>query len=90
MFFSISVGIPFEFIVPPLLSTISHLMDETLLIASQTNVQACIMYTVLVANPGTGKSKSIGLFENSLEEIDEYLETEPDQVGLIRRKKFKI
>ena len=59
-------------------------MNESLIVISSDRVEGCILYSALIANPGTGKSKSIGLFEKAIKEIDEFLEIDDDRIGLIK------
>ena len=59
-------------------------MNESLIVISSDRVEGCVMYTALIANPGTGKSQSLGLFEKAIDEIDDYLQTEDEKIGLIK------
>lgn len=78
--------------IPGLLSTAAHLMNETSIIVSDSHIESCVLYTALVANPGTGKSQSLGFFERGLGDIDEYMKIDDDKVGLVRGmiNKYKL
>ncbi len=84
LFFSLRVGIPFEFIIPGLITCVSHLMEESSIYVSADHIESCVMFTGLVANPATGKSQSLGFFEKSLNEIEKYNETKIEDSKLVK------
>jgi hypothetical protein len=87
-YFSLRVGIPFEFILPGLLATVSHLMEESIISVSDDHVESCVMYTGLIANPATGKSQSLTFFEKAINEIEKYNETNVSDSKLVEGTKI--
>ncbi len=61
-----------EFIIPVLLSSVSHLMGETIIKITESHEEACVMFTALIANPSTGKSQSLALFQKCLRKIENF------------------
>jgi hypothetical protein len=56
--------------MPGLISTISHLMNESTIKVADDHTESCVLYTALIANPSTGKSSSLNMLKNSLLDIE--------------------
>ena len=61
-----------EFLIPGLLAVTSHLMGETKIKVTENQLESCIVYVALVANPGTGKTPSQQLILKSLYDIESF------------------
>ena len=75
---------PFEYIIPALLATISHLMEESLIVVNDDHEESCVMFSGLIANPATGKSLSLKFFNRGIGAIEKYNETSVEDSKLVK------
>ncbi|CAF1109751.1 unnamed protein product [Brachionus calyciflorus] len=62
-----------EFMICPLLTSVAHLMKKSSVCSLVTLTEPSIFYSVLVANPSSGKSTALSIFKKSIYEIESYL-----------------
>ena len=74
---SLESGVGKEFLLCPLLTTISHLMGSSFISALRTLEEGCVIYCALIASASTGKSSALNLVKKALTCIENFLET-PD------------
>jgi hypothetical protein len=56
-------------------------MGESVVIIDETQVESCVMFCALVANPSTGNSAGLKMFKKSIREIETF-----DQIPLEETK----
>ena len=66
-------GFNHEFILMPLITGVSHLMEQSSIKALENYKQGFVVYTALAANPATGKSTAMDIIRDSIIEIEEFL-----------------
>ncbi|RNA44246.1 hypothetical protein BpHYR1_047777 [Brachionus plicatilis] len=70
---SFESGVSLEFIVAPLISTVSHFMNKSRIRMTLSHSESFIVYTALLANASTGKSPAMRIFSQAAEEIEHKL-----------------
>jgi hypothetical protein len=60
------------FLMPPILSAVSHFLAKCKVKALKTLEESFSLFTVLVADPATGKSPAMNLIRNILIDIEEF------------------
>lgn len=76
--------------MPPLLAGAAHLMNQSRIKAIKTLDKGICLFTLLVANPSTGKSPALALVTEALENIEEYDHVEDAKSSLVNGNFEKI
>ena len=75
-----------EFLMPAILAGAAHLMDRSRVKALKTLNKGICLFTILVANPSTGKSPAVALVAEALENIEEHDHVEDAKSSLVNGK----
>jgi hypothetical protein len=59
-------------------------MNEAFIKVSEDHIETCVMYTALIANPATGKSQSLGLFQKAISEIEKHTKVDEENSKLVK------
>lgn len=73
----------------PLITAVSHLMQLAQLKALRTMVEGLSIFSVLIAEPATGKTPALKLLRRTLLEIETFLSVELENSKLVNGKLLK-
>jgi hypothetical protein len=62
--------VPVGYLLPPLLTSISHYMGNSKIVATDTLSESFILYTACLGNPATGKTPALKIVTNAVYELD--------------------
>ena len=68
-----------EFLIPPLLTSISHLMCSSYVTALSNLKESSVLYMALIANAGTGKSPALSIVKAALNDIEIFLKVKDEE-----------
>lgn len=80
---SYASGISTEFIIPPLLTGIGHVMGTSSIHALRNMDEGFVFYTALIANPSTGKTVAGALVKKAITTVEMASNITGDQSKLI-------
>ena len=72
-------GLTVDFLLAPLLTTISHLMGHSKLRTFEESYDSLSTYTATVAQPSTGKSKAMEMIKLIYAQIENYFQVPANQ-----------
>ena len=75
-----------EFLLCPLISSVSYSLQLTKVKAIRTLQESISVYTALIAEPGTGKSPAMTLVRDCMQEIEKYYQVTDENSKLVNGK----
>jgi hypothetical protein len=77
LYISKRANVSIEFCVPALFPTVGLVTQDATIEALNQDVPA-IFYSVLVAQPSTGKSQALNIFKSAIEKVEQFSEVDPN------------
>lgn len=80
MYFSGLSGVSVEYLLPPLLASLGHLMSTSKIKTTKkaTQVEGFVFYTALLGNPSTGKTPAINICKSAIYQREQCLQIKPE------------
>lgn len=76
-------GTTVPFILPGLLASMAFLLKQSTISPFEGTQQGICMYTVLIANPSTGKSPALNTVQDLIYKIEDYRQIPPEKSPII-------
>lgn len=88
LYLSLHNATSLEFLLSPLIAGLAHLMNQVRIKCLRTMSEGMSVYSVLIAEPASGKSPAMTIIRNSLLATESYLAIPPEETKHVNGNLF--